>query len=98
MAASINLPDSLTKGFADLIQKDGIDLEMVQDGSGRVSIVEGEESARRESTLSELYTHGWINCEVARQIADSLSIPYDAAGKLMNFLDIKVRNCGLGCF
>jgi hypothetical protein len=98
MAASINMPDALTKGFTDLIEKDGIDLDMVQDGSGLVSVIEGEKSARRESTLTELYTNGWINCELARQMADNLSIPYSAAGKIMNFLDIKVRNCGLGCF
>ena len=98
MATSINLPDSLKKDFTDFLGRDGIDLEIAQDSSGLVSVTEGEETKRREGTLSDLYTHGWISCEVARQVAENLSISYGDTGKILNFLDIKVRNCGLGCF
>jgi hypothetical protein len=98
MAAAINIPDSLKEKFADLLVQSSIDLKIVLDGSGRVQVIEGADSDRREGTRSTLYTHGWINCEVARRVAEDLSISYSEAGRIMDFLNIKVRNCELGCF
>ena len=98
MTAVINIPESLKENFADLLVQSGIDLEIAPDGSGQVRVIEEAETERREGTRSILYTHGWINCEAARQVAENLSISYGGAGRILDFLDIKVRNCELGCF
>jgi len=57
-----------------------------------------EIAERRACTLEALYINGWIECEVALQLAGKLGIPSQHLGQLINLLNIKIRNCSLGCF
>jgi hypothetical protein len=51
-----------------------------------------------ECSLEVLYPGGWIRCPVARNMAAKLSVKGKDIGKLMDFLEIKIRDCELGCF
>lgn len=62
----------------------------------RVALSEGDE--RCESTVSTLEAGGWIRCATAWGLAQRHGIPLDALGDLLNELNIKVRQCSLGCF
>jgi len=41
---------------------------------------------------------GQIPCSVARKIAEDLNIPYKEVGDAANDLNIRIKNCQLGCF
>ncbi len=56
------------------------------------------QEAGRQSDMDVLYADGWIACETARATADRLDIALPAMGELLELLNVKVRQCGLGCF
>ncbi len=41
---------------------------------------------------------GKISCNVARKIAEELSVPYREIGRNADELRIKITSCELGCF
>ena len=41
---------------------------------------------------------GKITCAVLRRIAEEAGAGYGLAGKVANKLNIKIKNCDLGCF
>jgi len=41
---------------------------------------------------------GRISCGVARKIAEELGVSYKEVGDAANGLNIKIKNCELGCF
>lgn len=61
-----------------------------------LKMIENIEKIR--SALQEAATDGKIACQVARRIADELTIPYGEIGKAADGLDIKITDCELGCF
>ena len=48
--------------------------------------------------MSTLHSGGWIACATALAMASKLSISTLKMGKLLNHLNIKIRECELGCF
>jgi molybdopterin-guanine dinucleotide biosynthesis protein A len=96
MAATINVPETILDDFNAFIKKENIVIEVVTDVSSEVRIETSEE--RRECSISTLYPGGWIKCEVARAMAEKLSVRYDNIGRILDFLDIKIQDCALGCF
>jgi len=96
LTASIAAPDSLKSRLAAFIARENIALQFAI--SEHAEVVVHESSERRECGLVQIYCGGWIDCETARAMAEKLAIPKRDFGKLLNFLDIKVRNCALGCF
>jgi len=53
---------------------------------------------RREATPDTIWSGGWITCEAAHVLARKLGIPARKMGGLLDALDVKVRQCSLGCF
>lgn len=51
-----------------------------------------------EKSIKESAVDGKITCPVLRKIAEKLEIPYKEAGNAANKLNIKIKNCDLGCF
>ena len=41
---------------------------------------------------------GKLSCAEARQLAESLGLPYKEVGAAANELGIKIKDCQLGCF
>lgn len=53
---------------------------------------------RLEEALTEKASGGKIPCALAREIAETLGVPYREVGKAADELHIKVVSCELGCF
>jgi hypothetical protein len=73
-----------------------ISLQVLSGAGGSVRVLEPE--APQRCTLSRLYVGGFIACETARALAVRLNLRVSQMGQLLDFLNIKVRHCGLGCF
>lgn len=96
MPYSIGVPESMRTDFSAFLEKENIPLVVTSADSGDMQIAVAEE--RLECDLSTLYQKGWVKCNVARASAEQLSLEYSEFGKMLNYLDVKVRECELGCF
>ena len=93
---TIQVPDNLIERMKSFVESEGVSLEIVGDGSADLKIVQSQ--GRVESDTSTLQAGGWIACPTARAIAVKLGISPKKVGRLLDVLDIKVRDCDLGCF
>ena len=60
--------------------------------------MEKELKEKIEAEIKKRLKDGTLECEVAQQIAEDLGVENKVVGKLANQLDIKLKNCQLGCF
>ncbi|MBI5409596.1 MAG: hypothetical protein HZA14_09555 [Nitrospirae bacterium] len=51
-----------------------------------------------KSRITEAAAGGKITCSRLRKIAEETGVSYNAAGKAADELNIKIKNCDLGCF
>jgi LAO/AO transport system kinase len=51
-----------------------------------------------EDEIKKRAIDGKISCQVARKIAENLSVPYKDVGKIADEMHIKITHCELGCF
>ena len=96
MAANLSVPDDMRESVRAFIESEAIPLNIVAGESGAVRVMESEKG--RESTPTVLEAGGWIACGIARSMAAKLDISSGSMGKLLTHLDIKIRDCELGCF
>ena len=96
MIAGLGVTEGQARRVAGFVRRRKLPLRVVLGGPCRVRIVEG--AGRRACSPATLYAGGWIACPVARAVAARLGVPYRQAGALLDFLDIKIRRCDLGCF
>ena len=96
LPTTILVPENLVEEIKALIRSEGLPLEIVREGQADLRVARSER--RVESDDSTLHTGGWIRCPVARDIGARLGIDSRQFGKLLNALDIRVRDCELGCF
>lgn len=54
--------------------------------------------AKIKDEIKRKSTGGTISCQVARKIAENLSVPYKDVGKAADEMHIKITRCELGCF
>lgn len=94
MPATINIPEKINGDFQAFLAKEKI--ELTTDAAAKVSVIIGEE--RRECSATSLYQGGWIQCATARDLKKNLEIDFKYVGKILDHLEIKVRDCQLGCF
>ncbi len=93
---SIGVPGSIRAEVERFVEGKGVPLNIVEPGGGDVDVAECGE--RRESAVSQLCRGGWIRCGTALALAQRLNIKTGDLGSLLDVLDIKVRDCSLGCF
>jgi len=94
---TLGVPDTLLAPLGEFVQAHGIIVNVVSmDDDCTVRVVTADE--RRRCGLRRLYVGGFIACETARGTAVKLGIRTRQMGKLLDFLSIRVRSCGLGCF
>ncbi|MFH1615577.1 MAG: hypothetical protein ABIG61_10910 [Planctomycetota bacterium] len=96
MKKRIYVKASMASSLEAFLNKEKIDIEIVTNQQGDVEVIQCE--GPKESKLDIIYSGGWITCETARDLAKKIKIPLDKMGKLLNYLDVKIRKCGLGCF
>ena len=93
---TISAPKSLYKQVLQFTEDAYVPLELVTENADiKVDICPSD---RLESDLTTLFSGGWIKCENARLLAKKLDITKRQMGKLLTELDVKIRQCGLGCF
>lgn len=97
MTGTLGVPEIMLAALGEFVQAHGILVNVVSmDDDCTVRVVAADE--RRRCGLRRLYSGGFIACETARSMAAKLGIRTRQMGKLLDFLNIKVRSCGLGCF
>lgn len=96
MTGKLSLPPDLADDLRAYVQERGLDLEILAGKGGQVEVVERGEPGRCQEAL--LQRGGWIECAAAMGLARRLGIPMAETGPLLSRLEIKIRNCQLGCF
>ena len=100
MKATLIVPEAMFESVSDFISSESIPLGVSATddtpAERTIRVVPTEE--RRQSDGSTLYSGGWTTCTAARKMAHELDITMAKAGKLLDFLSIKIRQCELGCF
>ncbi len=96
MKVTLQVPEGLRDSVRSFVQAESLSIEVVSDGDGAVRVVQG--SGRQQSDASTLQAGGWITCAAARAMTSKLRTDGRKVGKLLDLLDIKVRDCELGCF
>jgi hypothetical protein len=96
MSATIGVTQDLAEQVAEFVKAETLALEVVSAGSGTVQIVQTED--KEQSDPSTLRAGGWITCTDVFALASKLGLPTRTMGKFLNVLDIKIRECQLGCF
>jgi len=96
MLATLNVPAQLHDTVAEFVrvEKIPVTLRDLPDCTVRVCLTPGE----AESDLKTLHAGGWITCSTARAIAAQLKMDGRKMGRLLNLLNIRIRECQLGCF
>ena len=77
---------------------DGYEIAIEADTTGPCDVTITTCDDRRESDLQTIYSGGRIACQTALALAKKLHIPVSHMGKMLDHLDVKIHNCGLGCF
>ena len=86
----------LFESLRGFVIAESIQIELTKDDGSGVKVLLCDD--RNESDLDTLYSGGWIACRTALSLAKKLEIPTNQMGALLNHLEIKVKNCSLGCF
>ena len=95
MKKTISIPKNLRGRVEEFIRKENLEITRQEDAVVNVVQCDGE---RIESDMKTLYAGGWIACQTAREMAGELGIANRAMGRLLDLLDVKIRECELGCF
>lgn len=91
---------SIESSLKAFFTEKAIDVEVVTDSFDSSSdvIVEDSGQERLESDLRILYSGGWISCNNAWGLADRMEVSFGQMGAVLNHLDVKIKQCQLGCF
>ncbi len=92
----IYVAPSLADKLDEFFRAEGIEWEPATNEGALVNVVESQE--RKQSDLQTIYSGGWIPCAMAMPMAKRLGISLAQTGRLLDCLDVKVRQCQLGCF
>jgi hypothetical protein len=91
---------SIESSLKTFIAAGAIDVEVVTDSydSSNDVIVEDSGEERRQSDMRVIYKGGWISCNAAWGLADKMEVTFAQMGAMLNHLDVKIKQCQLGCF
>ena len=96
MSMTIGVPEALADKVRAFVQAHSMGCEVVEGGGGTINVVQSNGS--QQSDTSTLHAGGWIACPDGFALASGLCISAQALGQLLDELNIKVRQCQLGCF
>jgi hypothetical protein len=92
----IGVPPARRAAIEEFLQAERLAWTIVDPPGGDLAIVEA--AAKAECATGTLHPGGRIPCAVALALAESCGVPGKTIGRLLNLLEIKVRDCQLGCF
>jgi hypothetical protein len=87
---------ALFESLSEFVDSQGIQIELSRKGGSEIKILVSDD--RKESNLKTFYAGGWIACSTALATAKKLQLSTIQIAALLNHLNIKVKNCSLGCF
>jgi hypothetical protein len=96
MKTRICIEVSIASQVQQFLNMEGIEIKVVTDGNCDVAVVRCKD--HKECDLNTIYAGGWIKCETARALAKKSAIPIRQMGKLLDYLNVKICKCSLGCF
>lgn len=96
MPARVQVPEELREKVAHFFEANGMELEIVDEPPFDLRIIASGE--RRECSTDTLQAGGWTKCAAAWAMARKHGLPLLPLGGLLRELDIKIRECCLGCF
>ena len=96
MAGSIGFPTELRTKLETFQAEQSLSMPLNENATGDVTVEIVTE--RKESSPTLLYSGGWLSCATAWEMSDILGISKAQMGMLLDLLEVKVRNCDLGCF
>lgn len=96
MAKRLYVPRELRGKVSAFLKTSALEVEMVDDEGCDLRVAASP--ARGESSADTLEAGGWIRCATAWGMAKKHGLALGELGKLINALDIKIRECCLGCF
>ncbi|MHA1540387.1 MAG: molybdenum cofactor guanylyltransferase [Alphaproteobacteria bacterium] len=91
----LNVPSALEERVLAFFKENNLVLENTEGAA--VAIVNPEEEWLR-CTRTEIYIGGKIPCEAAKQMAENVGIRPPVMGAFFEHLDVKIKDCKLGCF
>ena len=95
-SATLHVPPEMLDSLSRFVKTSRLPLEVLSRPPAAVQILPA--ARPRRCTMTRLYAGGFIACETARTLALRLGLRVGQMGKLLDYLHIKVRSCGLGCF
>lgn len=99
MPAALSVPVPWRDRVQAVLREEGVDLALVTPpAEATVEIVESRGSERALADPATLPAGGAIRCVTALSMAGRLGIPTRTLGALLDVLDVKVKDCSLGCF
>jgi len=87
---------ALADELREYIKTEGLQLDVVSEPDTELVLVAHRDQAR--SDMRTICAGGWIACETARALARELGLPLLKMGKMLDHLNVKIRQCSLGCF
>jgi hypothetical protein len=93
---TIGVPPARRALIGDFLRQEALDWLIVDAPGGELTIVEAP--SKTECGVGTLHPGGRIPCAAALGLAESCGVPGKTVGRLLNLLEIKVRDCQLGCF
>lgn len=97
MSRKLGAPEEMIQDLRKKIRELDISLEVSTETDCHVTVKSGGKE-REQGDSSTLITGGWVTCPDAWTMADKLEIPKKKMGELLTAIDIKIRQCQLGCF
>jgi hypothetical protein len=95
-STTIGVPFARRAVIEKFLQQEALHWSVVDPPGGDLCIVEAPPKTECSGLI--LHPGGRISCAVALAIAESCGLPGKTVGRLLNLLEIKVRDCQLGCF
>ena len=95
MSGRIVVPAERAEELRTYFVEQGIPLEVVTEGEGDLVVAAAPGS---RCTGNRLHPGGWITCADAWELAGRLDLPRHRMGGLLTRLEVKIRECQLGCF
>lgn len=96
MSVTIGVVEALAQDVTEFVTAAGLACQVVPGGEGTIRIAQSE--GRQQCSTETLYAGGWIACSDAEEVTDVLGATRADVGKLLDKLDIKLRDCQFGCF
>ena len=96
MSTTILVPPELQDRLSAFLAADGPDCELATSEPADIRILPGDRQS--ECTTDTLYTGGRLACATAWAMAAKHGIAMARVGALADALDIRIRQCTLGCF